>query len=139
MFFLNSSNAVLNVTNGFDTGFSFYYTSSTAAVVNVYSGLNATGSILASIPLAAQFTNNCSGDPTGGYCNFTAVGVAFAGTAFSIDFGGTANQTGYDNITFGSATPGNGVPEPATWAMMIGGLALTGAAMRRRKAVVSFA
>ncbi|MBN8830607.1 MAG: PEPxxWA-CTERM sorting domain-containing protein [Sphingomonadales bacterium] len=31
------------------------------------------------------------------------------------------------------------VPEPATWAMMIGGLALVGAAMRARRASVSFA
>jgi hypothetical protein len=33
----------------------------------------------------------------------------------------------------------NGVPEPATWAMMIGGFALVGASMRRRKVAVSFA
>jgi hypothetical protein len=31
------------------------------------------------------------------------------------------------------------VPEPATWAMMIGGFALVGASMRRRKTAVSFA
>ncbi|OJV29380.1 MAG: hypothetical protein BGO24_03985 [Sphingomonas sp. 67-36] len=32
-----------------------------------------------------------------------------------------------------------GVPEPATWAMMIAGFGLVGAAMRRRKAQVRFA
>lgn len=31
------------------------------------------------------------------------------------------------------------VPEPASWAMMIGGLAVVGSAMRRRKSAVSFA
>jgi choice-of-anchor C domain-containing protein len=31
------------------------------------------------------------------------------------------------------------VPEPATWAMMIGGLGLVGVSMRRRKTAVSFA
>jgi hypothetical protein len=31
------------------------------------------------------------------------------------------------------------VPEPATWAMMIGGLGLVGMSMRRRKTAVSFA
>lgn len=31
------------------------------------------------------------------------------------------------------------VPEPATWAMMLGGLAIVGASMRRRKVAVSFA
>jgi hypothetical protein len=138
MFFLDANNAVLNANNGFTTGFSFFYTSSTAAVVNVYDGLNATGNILASINLAAQFNQNCAGDPTGGFCHWDPIGVAFNGTAFSIDFGGTANQTGYDNITFGSKDPG-GVPEPAAWAMMLAGFGLVGGAMRRRSANVSFA
>jgi len=31
------------------------------------------------------------------------------------------------------------VPEPATWAMMIGGLAFAGASLRRRKVAISFA
>jgi hypothetical protein len=31
--------------------------------------------------------------------------------------------------------PGAGVPEPATWALMIGGFGLAGAALRRRRAV----
>ena len=134
MFFLDANNAVLNVTNGFTTGFSFWYTSSTAAAVTVYDGLNGTGNVLGVINLQAQFNNNCSGDPTGTFCNWSAIGVAFEGTAYSIDFGGTANQTGYDNITFGSDTPGGGgaVPEPATWAMMILGFGLVGASLRRR-------
>ncbi len=33
-----------------------------------------------------------------------------------------------------SDTPAGGVPEPASWAMMIVGVGLTGAAMRRRRA-----
>ena len=41
MFFLDRNNAVLNATNGFTTGFSFYYSSSTAATVNVYDGARA--------------------------------------------------------------------------------------------------
>jgi hypothetical protein len=36
-------------------------------------------------------------------------------------------------------TLSSAVPEPASWAMMIGGLALAGIAMRRRKVAVSFA
>ncbi len=37
------------------------------------------------------------------------------------------------------ATPPAAVPEPATWAMMVGGLGLVGASLRRHKTVVSFA
>lgn len=139
MFFLDANNAILNFSAGFDTGFSFFYTSSTAATVNVFDGINGTGTLLGSLNLMAQHTQNCGGDPSGTFCNFTAVGVSFAGIARSIDFGGTANQTGFDNITFGSATPGNAIPEPATWAMMIGGFGLVGGAMRRRASRIVFA
>lgn len=44
-----------------------------------------------------------------------------------------------DAISISPALGGPAVPEPATWAMMIGGFALAGAAMRRRKTIVSFA
>ncbi|MBO9575427.1 MAG: esterase-like activity of phytase family protein [Sphingobium sp.] len=40
---------------------------------------------------------------------------------------------------FGPFVAQQGVPEPASWALMIGGFALAGAAMRRRKATVRFA
>ncbi|GLT20564.1 hypothetical protein GCM10007933_00150 [Zoogloea oryzae] len=121
MFFLSGS-AVLNYAAGFDTGFSFFYSSSTAASVKVYDGIDATGTLLADIPLTAQFNQGCTGDPTGGFCNWTAVGASFAGIAKSIDFGGTVNQVGYDNITFGSSTPGK-VPEPASLALVGAGIA----------------
>ena len=144
MFFLDSNNAVLNYAAGFDTGFSFWYSSATAATVTIYSDENKTGSVLGTIDLAAQHTQNCAGDPNGTFCNWTNIGTTFAGSAKSIDFGGTANFTAYDNITFGSAVAGGGsgaVPEPATWAMMIGGFGAIGGAMRyrRRKTSVSFA
>lgn len=134
MFFLDANNAILNLAAGFTSGFSFFYTSSTAADVTVWDGLNGTGTLLGTISLTAQFTNNCSGDPTGTFCHWDAIGVAFAGTAKSINFGGTANQTGYDNITFGSATPVvAGIPEPSTYAMLALGLAGVGFVARRRK------
>lgn len=138
MFFLDGNNATLNVTNGFIDGFSFYYSSARAATVTVYDGFDATGNILASLDLVPQHTQNCTGDPNGDFCNWTPIGVTFAGTAYSIDFGGTANYVAFDNITFGSDVPGNGgnpgaVPEPASWLMMIAGFGLVGVAARRRR------
>jgi hypothetical protein len=57
-----------------------------------------------------------------------------------IDFGeegGTltlANSQGWSNAVL--YTPGGGVPEPATWAMMLMGFGATGFAMRRRRRVL---
>lgn len=133
MFFLDASNAVLTFAAGFDTGFSFFYTSANAAAVTVWSGMNGDGTLLGTIDLAAQYTQDCTGDPNGIFCHWDAIGVAFSGVAHSINFGGTANFTGYDNITFGSATPVTNVPEPSTYALMALGLAGIGFMARRRK------
>jgi PEP-CTERM motif len=130
MFFLNANNAVLNYAAGFDTGFSFFYSSSVATTVTIYDGVDGTGNVLGTITLGAQGFDNCAGDPSGDFCNWTNVGVAFAGVAKSIDFGGTANQTGFDNITFGSSTA---LPEPGTYALMALGLAGIGFTARRRR------
>lgn len=134
MFFLDADNAILDVPAGFTTGFSFWYTSSVAASVTVYDGPGATGNVLATLNLVAQ-AFGCPGDPTGDFACWSPVGVTFAGTAFSIDFGGTANQTGFDNITFGSANPR--VPEPGVWAMLIAGFGLVGHAARRRRTALA--
>lgn len=70
----------------------------------------------------------------GDFCNFTNAGVTFEGIAHSINFGGTAGNTGYDNVTFGSAVAGGGVvPEPYTWAMMLLGFGMLGTGMRYRR------
>lgn len=134
MFFLDANNAILNYAAGFQTGFSFFYSSSVAAVVSVWDGLNGTGNLLGQIALLGDGVNG-PGDPTGQFATWNAGGVAFNGTALSINFGGTANQTAFDNITFGSATP-SAVPVPAAAPLLLGALAGLGLLRRRRRAAV---
>jgi hypothetical protein len=126
MFFLGGNAATMDVAAGFTTGFSFFYAAqvNTTGFVDVWSGLDGTGTLLNSFILP----------PTPNpYTVFVPIGVTFAGTAESVQFGGVANFIAFDDVTFGSSSPG--VPEPATWALMLMGVAGAGAAARasRRK------
>jgi len=133
LFFLSGSNTFVDVPGGFDTGFSFNYTAiNNGGTVKVWSGLDGTGSLLASLDLPTTTSGPCSGYGAG-FCPFFPVGVTFVGTAMSIDFGGVANQIVFDDVTFGSAQPGGGTPEPATVVLLGAGLAGI-VILRRRRA-----
>jgi hypothetical protein len=75
-----------------------------------------------------------------GFAQFGGDAV-FSGTVNSPIFTpGTYNFTGiFSSGTLTISEVAGPVPEPAAWAMMIAGFAFAGAAMRRRKAIVSFA
>lgn len=109
-FFLTGPGVVMNVKNGFTTGFAFYYTSARVGTVTVFDGPNGTGNVLATVPVEKQYNTCGAPDPTGAFSCWTPVGVTFSGTAFSVNFGGVWNQTGFDDITLGSATPGEEEP-----------------------------
>lgn len=134
LFFVSGTQAFMNRTAGFTTGFSFFYTSlSQPGSFTVWDGLNGTGTALATVNLAPNATQ-CPAY-NAGFCPFQAAGVSFAGTGKSVTFAGVADQIAFDDVTFGNATPGTTVPEPTTVALMATGLlALAGAARRRRNA-----
>lgn len=72
---------------------------------------------------------------------FRLLGASFAGTAWKT---GTLNLYYWDSNNFDNegaiAFNITAVPEPATWAMLIGGFGLVGASMRRRSRIkVSYA
>ncbi len=104
--FFTANSAIMNVANGFTDGFSFFYSSSQTTSINVYDGLNKTGNILASLSLPALPLGTVGGDPNGTFDIWDNIGVSFTGLARSVDFGGVANQVGFDNITIGSAVAG---------------------------------
>jgi hypothetical protein len=97
---------------------SFTYGGFTDSTLNVYSGLDGTGTLLASDLLPAN-------DPNA----FSFESLPFTGTAMSVVLSAGSGQFGLDDLTFGA------VPEPASWAMMVLGFALAGAAVRKRAVV----
>ena len=61
--------------------------------------------------------------------------LRFLGTFSSISF--TDSSENWHGLTVGIDNVANAVPEPATWALMIGGFGLVGSALRRRRAVAA--
>lgn len=133
-----------NTTDGTQTAFIQSYDGIGGAIDIALSGLttatNYTVNFLAAQRpgyLANPFTVSVDGTTQA----FTATNAAF--TPYAATFVATGSTA---TLSFtGSALPGDGgvgidaisvtaVPEPATWAMMIGGFGLVGGAMRRRPA-----
>jgi len=134
-FFLTGAGDTMNVAGGFDTGFSFFYSSPFyEGSVNIWSGLNGTGTLLGSIALG----NTTNTYPTTGhhYDDWHNVGVAFSGTAHSAIFTGVANYIGFDNITLGDSRAHDddhhNVPD-STATLGLLGLALAGLTILRRR------
>jgi hypothetical protein len=109
-----ASNASFNA-----IGFDLYTNAFAAPVISLYTPGGA---------LIGSYTVPQASDTLGyfGLTSTTAIGWA----VMIVDRGWVQN-TAIDNVSIGS------VPEPASWAMLIAGFGLTGAAMRRRRAVAA--
>jgi hypothetical protein len=124
--FAQDSSAVMNVANGFAGGLKFSYSAQNGGLdlVKIYSGLNATGTLLASVSLFPNGQLACTDSP---FCRFDLTSVQFAGIAKSVSFGGDANFVAYDNISI------TAVPEPTSYAMLAAGLCLMGLMVNKRR------
>ena len=121
-----SGGGAMDSFGGMTNHVAFSYGAFSNTTVNIYSGLDGGGSLLASYVLTAN-------DPS----HFDFVSLDFAGTAHSVQIAGGGSQFGWDDIGFGTT---GSVPEPASWALMLGGFGLVGGAMRRRqRSTVRFA
>lgn len=118
--------AIMNVAAGFTGGLTFEYSSSQSVLdaVKIYSGLNGTGTLLAS---ASLFGNAALGCSDTAFCRFDLTSVQFAGMARSISFGGGTPNVLFDDVTI------TVVPEPGTYAMLLAGLGVVSLLARRRR------
>jgi PEP-CTERM motif len=120
----NSSLGIMNVAGGFSSGLNFFYASLSNESITIWSGINGTGTALATTTLSAS----CSGFPSG--CIWFNAGLNFSGTAESVTFSGPANGIGISDITLGQST--SAVPEPSSIYLLGAGLLGIGASQVRR-------
>lgn len=80
-----------------------------------------------------QIYSPANGDQSSGATNRRVTFTTSGATSPIYGLGFASGQPAFevDNVAFSS--PVGGVPEPTTWAMMIGGLGLVGAGLRTRK------
>lgn len=122
----------MNVAAGFTGAVSFFYASLATITqgVEIYSGLDGTGTLLGFFNLAANAAPGTCGFNSGGdpiqSCNFDSISQTFNGVAQSVLFRNSAGFALYDDITI---TP---VPEPSTILLMLAGLGALGLIARRR-------
>jgi len=75
--------------------------------------------------------------PAGSLSQYSVSAVASGNDVFAIGFRDDPSYVQFDKLSVTAAS--GAVPEPASWALMLGGFGLVGGAMRsRRKAAVSF-
>lgn len=142
IFTLTSANVVDRVTSGgfgevfvggtsdFTTAFTFQgYTDATFATT-----LGAAYSFVKPVPINPTMPSDFA-------FNAALPGLSARFILYTVDAANGSN-VGLSNLTFEAMNVAGTVPEPASWALMVGGFGLVGGALRRRQSVktnVSFA
>ena len=118
--------AFVSVTDGLRllNQISFYYSSleASASAVQIYSGLNGSGTVLASANLLANSQSGCAPAP---YCHWDKLTLNFSGIARSVGFS-NIGFAAFDDIAL------NVVPEPTTALLAMVGVVGLFASSRRK-------
>jgi hypothetical protein len=118
----NDVAGVMNVASGFSGVLALSYSSLGSTTVNIWSGLNGTGT-------EQTFTLASNDDSCGGgACNWTNALLNFTGSAMSVDFGSNSGEALYTDINM---TP---VPLPASGLLLLFGGSGLGLFSKRRRA-----
>ncbi len=134
---LNNSLVAASGSDGYPTGSTL-----TIDFASAVSGLSFTfnnygsgiGAFFSAFDAANALVSTASIDNVGPFALVNVAGAGITKLVLSNNSGGNNWVYGVGQLNYSPA-----VPEPATWAMMIGGFAFAGAAMRRRSATVRFA
>ncbi|MCB1690637.1 MAG: hypothetical protein KDI33_19220 [Halioglobus sp.] len=118
--FSSSGTGYMNIIGGFTNSLDFTYGAFVDSTVNIFDGLNGTGSILGSISL-----------PGGNQNSFTFVSLGFSGTALSAAIVSAQNQFGWDDVQFSKGQ--KDIPIAATLPLLGLGLAALGYNRRKQK------
>lgn len=115
-----NTTSYMNVVDGVDNNLSFYYSSPDAVqgAVKAYSGLNGTGTLLGTFDVTATDS---------AYGVWNKASFSFSGKALSFDLTQTTNVVALDNIS--------AVPEPEQFALLLAGLGMVGAVVRRKQKI----
>ncbi len=111
---------VINVAQGVSTGINFFFTAAFSKnqteTVQIWSGANGTGTVLATIVLSSTDAS-CT---IVAYCVWSDAGASFSGTAKSITFSGPGDELGIADITLGNNA--TAIPEPSSFCLLGAGL-----------------
>jgi hypothetical protein len=119
-----------HVPGGFDGILSLFYTNNNGTALNV-SVLDENGVYLLENVALSNTNSSCGTD----LCNWKHEELSFGSkTAYSVVFENSNPETlvYLDNISFGRSGDANVVPEPASLALLMAGLAAAGCARRRQ-------
>ncbi|MBC9034690.1 PEPxxWA-CTERM sorting domain-containing protein [Sphingomonas sp. JC676] len=138
------------LSNGAGDKLSFEYSTDATALSNgtwtMFSALDFAAILSNGTSAGAALNGNLAANRKDIFAMITGLSIAQGGSfAFrwtDLDVGASDQGLGVDDLTLtaGLQTPPTSpVPEPAAWAMMIGGFGLAGGALRRRASRVTFA
>jgi hypothetical protein len=134
----NDGVAILDLAAAYSGAIGFRYAVAPAGVafIKAYDGVGGTGAQLANLALSGT-APGCPAYSVA-LCTFAPGGLGSLTNVRSLVFGGMAGGVVWDDLTFGAGNdplppPALPVPEPASWAMMLGGLWWTGFMLRRRR------